>query len=133
MTAPHRRALDAPEGTLVVLSRAQVDAAAEAARASDRQRVIQPLHKSEAEPLQRMFNVIQPGSYVRPHRHVRPPLAESWVVLRGAVAFFTFEDDGRVRDCLRLEAGGHQPLGAYDVLVANLAPELERPGPAERK
>ena len=36
-----------------------------------------------------------------------------------------FERDGH-----RLEAGGHQPLGAYDVLVANLAPELERPGPA---
>jgi 2-hydroxychromene-2-carboxylate isomerase len=33
-----------------------------------------------------------------------------------------FDRDGR-----RLEAGGHQPLGAYDVLVANLAPELERP------
>ncbi len=123
MTAPHRRALDAPEGTLVVLSRALVDVAAEAARASDRQRVIQPLHKSEAEPLQRMFNVIQPGSYVRPHRHVRPPLTESWVVLRGAVAFFTFEDDGRVRDCLRLEAGGERfgvdmGPGPYHGLVA---------------
>jgi 2-hydroxychromene-2-carboxylate isomerase len=33
-----------------------------------------------------------------------------------------FERDGH-----RLEAGGHQPLAAYDVLVANLAPELERP------
>jgi 2-hydroxychromene-2-carboxylate isomerase len=37
-----------------------------------------------------------------------------------------FERDGR-----SLEAGGHQPLGAYDVLVANLAPELERPAPPE--
>jgi 2-hydroxychromene-2-carboxylate isomerase len=37
-----------------------------------------------------------------------------------------FERDGR-----GLEAGGHQPLGAYDVIVANLAPELERPAPAE--
>ena len=32
-----------------------------------------------------------------------------------------FECDGR-----RLEAGGHQPLAAYDVLVANLAPGLRR-------
>lgn len=31
-----------------------------------------------------------------------------------------FERGGR-----RLEAGGHQPLHAYDVLVANLAPELD--------
>lgn len=35
------------------------------------------------------------------------------------------------RDDTRLEAGGHQPLGAYDVLVANLAPEIELRGPAE--
>lgn len=32
-----------------------------------------------------------------------------------------FERDGQ-----RLEAGGHQPLGAYDVLVANLDPSLRR-------
>ena len=32
-----------------------------------------------------------------------------------------FEADGR-----RLEAGGHQPLDAYDVLVANLDPGLRR-------
>lgn len=37
-----------------------------------------------------------------------------------------FEADGR-----RLEAGGHQPLEAYDVLVANLDPGLRRePAPA---
>ncbi len=35
-----------------------------------------------------------------------------------------FERDGRV-----LEAGGHQPLAAYDLLVANLAPELTAAGP----
>jgi len=34
--------------------------------------------------------------------------------------------DGR-----RLEAGGFQPVEAYDVLVANLDPELDRRGPAE--
>ena len=34
------------------------------------------------------------------------------------------------RDGRTLEAGGHQPLGAYDVLVANLAPRLEVRPPA---
>jgi 2-hydroxychromene-2-carboxylate isomerase len=37
-----------------------------------------------------------------------------------------FECDGR-----RLEAGGFQPVEAYDVLLANLAPALERRPPAE--
>jgi 2-hydroxychromene-2-carboxylate isomerase len=37
-----------------------------------------------------------------------------------------FEEDGS-----RLEAGGWQPCGAYDVLLANLDPTLERRPPAE--
>jgi 2-hydroxychromene-2-carboxylate isomerase len=37
-----------------------------------------------------------------------------------------FERDGR-----RLEAGGFQPVEAYDVLLANLDPTLERRAPAE--
>ena len=37
-----------------------------------------------------------------------------------------FERDGR-----RLEAGGFQPVEAYDVLLANLAPDLERRPPPE--
>jgi len=39
---------------------------------------------------------------------------------------FTRADDGA-----SLEAGGFQPMEAYDVVLANLAPELERRGPAE--
>ena len=35
------------------------------------------------------------------------------------------------RDGTRLEAGGYQPLEAYDVVIANLDPTLERRPPAE--
>ncbi len=106
MSSSYRRALDAPSGELVVLSRSLVDSAIEPSRTSPRRRITLPLHKSNAELLHRMINVIQPDSYVRPHRHLEPPKAESFLVLRGALAFFTFEEDGRVRDCLSLEAGG---------------------------
>jgi cupin fold WbuC family metalloprotein len=127
MTSSFRRALDAPAGELVLLSRSLVEEAAGASRASPRQRIILPLHKTDAEGLHRMLNVIQPDSYVRPHRHLEPPKSESWVVLRGAVAFFTFEDEGSVRDCLRLEAGGEHfgvdlGPGLFHGLVA-LAPD----------
>ena len=108
MSVSHPRALAAPPGELVVLTRSLVDAVAEASRASPRQRIIQPFHKHDDEPLHRMLNVLQPDSYVRPHRHLAPPKSECWVVLRGALAFFTFEEEGRVRDCLHLEAGGER-------------------------
>lgn len=127
MSSSSRRALDAPAGELVVLSRSLVEDVCEASRASPRRRIILPFHKREDELLHRMLNVIQPDSYVRPHRHLEPPKAEAWVVLRGALAFFTFEDDGRIRDCLSLEAGGEQfgvdlAPGIFHGLVA-LAPD----------
>ena len=106
MSSSTRRALDAPAGDVVVLSRALVERVIEASRTSPRRRIIQPFHKNEDELLHRMLNVLQPDTYVRPHRHLDPPKSESWVVLQGAVAFFTFEEDGRVRDYFELEAGG---------------------------
>jgi cupin fold WbuC family metalloprotein len=101
----HPRALSPPAGDLSLVSAEIVDAAVASSRRSPRRRVIQPFHKTEAEPLHRMLNAVQPDSYIRPHRHLDPPKAEAFIVLRGAIAFFTFEDDGRVRECVRLAAG----------------------------
>jgi cupin fold WbuC family metalloprotein len=106
MTQDFKPALPPPEGDLCLVSRALMQAAVEYSRSSPRLRVIQPFHKTAAEPLHRMLNAVQPGSYIRPHRHLDPPKAEAWILLSGAVAFFRFEDDGRVRQCLRLRAGG---------------------------
>jgi cupin fold WbuC family metalloprotein len=53
-----------------------------------------------------MFNAVQPNSYIPPHRHLDPPKAESWVVLRGALAFFTFDAHGSIEACLEIRAGG---------------------------
>ena len=94
----------------MLLTEAAVQTAIEHARSSPRRRVIAPYHKSHADPLHRMLNAVQPDSYIRPHRHLDPPKSEAWILLRGALAFFTFEDDGRVRDCLRVAAGG-DPFG----------------------
>lgn len=103
-----KRALSPPAGDLVVVTSELAEAALDYSRTSPRRRVILPFHKSDADPLHRMFNAAQPGSYVRPHRHVTPPKAEIFLVLRGALALFVFEDDGRIRDCVRLEAGGER-------------------------
>lgn len=101
-----RLALDPPTTELTILSENMLDDACAYARQSPRQRVIVPFHRSESELLHRMLNAVQPDSYVRPHRHLDPPKAEAWVVLRGSLLFFTFEEDGRVRERLLLRAGG---------------------------
>src|SRR5690348_2783021 len=117
MTDRPRLALDPPTGSLVLITRAAVQTAIEVARESPRRRVIAPYHKSHADPLHRMLNAVQPDSYIRPHRHLDPPKAEAWILLRGSLAFFTFDDDGTVRDCLRVSAGG-------DVFGVDLVPGI---------
>jgi cupin fold WbuC family metalloprotein len=102
----HRLALDPPSTDLTVLTHALVDATASYARDSPRRRVIAPFHRQPADPLHRMLNAVQPESYVRPHRHLDPPKAEAWIVLRGSLLFFTFHDDGRVRERRVLRAAG---------------------------
>lgn len=103
---PNRLALDPPEGALCVLDQALLERAVQYARESPRQRVIAPFHRQPEDTLHRMLNAVQPGSYVHPHRHLDPPKPEAWVVLRGAVLFLTFHEDGRVDQRVVLRAGG---------------------------
>jgi len=63
-------------------------------RESPRRRIICPFHKTESDSLQRMLNVIQPYSYIQPHRHSDPPKAESILVVRGSIGYVTFDDLG---------------------------------------
>ena len=74
------------------------------ARMNPRQREILALHRSESEPIQRMINALEPGSYVCPHRHHDPPKAECIVLLTGALGFVTFLDDGTpdIENCFLL-------------------------------
>jgi cupin fold WbuC family metalloprotein len=67
-----------------------------------RRRTNHDFHLGPADPSQRFLNVLTRGTYVPPHRHVAPPKSEAFVVLRGEIAFFLFDDDGGVREALRL-------------------------------
>lgn len=100
-----RRALDAPEGPLVTLTTALAEEAVAASRESARRRMILPLHKSPEDALHRMFNALQPGTYVRPHRHLDPPKAELFLVLSGAIDFIVFDEGGAIAHAERLAAG----------------------------
>jgi len=104
MTVP--RALPPPQSPLSWLSRSVLEGALETSRVSPRGRVIQPFHKDGSATLQRMLNAVQPKSYIPPHRHLDPPKAESWIVLRGSLAFFTFDEHGNIEECRKISANG---------------------------
>jgi cupin fold WbuC family metalloprotein len=44
----------------------------------------------------RFLNVLIRGTYIAPHRHKDPAKAESFLVIEGELAFFTFEDSGEI-------------------------------------
>jgi len=105
-------ALPSPLAGVSAIDEALIARAKSAARASPRKRIIQPLHKGKGDLLQRMLNVIQPGSYIRPHRHAADR-AESIVVLSGAMLYFTFDEAGAVEECLEL--GGRSARRGVDL------------------
>lgn len=66
------------------------------AQQSTRRRKNYNFHLDGADNPHRFLNVFLVGSYVRPHRHMIPPKAESFIVLSGHVVAFIFDDGGRV-------------------------------------
>lgn len=68
----------------------------EQAKKSPRLRKNFNLHASYEEPSQRLLNAMEPGSYIRPHRHLTDPKPESFVGLRGRFALVAFEEEGQV-------------------------------------
>jgi len=99
------RALPAPTEPVVVLTRSLAERTIAASRESDRKRVILPLHKGPEERLHRMFNAMQPGTYVQPHRHLRADKTEGFLLLAGAIDFVVFDDGGEITLARRLAAG----------------------------
>jgi cupin fold WbuC family metalloprotein len=102
----HKLALDAPTTAATPITTGMVDTAITASRTTPRGRIILPLQKCADDPLHRMFNAMQPGSYVQPHCHDVTPKPESVLVIRGSIAYFVFDETGEVTDIIIAKAGG---------------------------
>ena len=88
------KAFDNPSGQIFNLSEEMIDRGLKASRASNRRRIILPIHRKQEANVQRLINFLQPGTYIRPHNHPLAHATESVVLLQGAIRFFTFDDDG---------------------------------------
>ena len=93
------------------------------ARAAPRGRRNFNFHASESEACNRLLNAVEPGSYVRPHRHLDPGKDETFVVVRGRFGFAAFDEAGKVTHAAVLDAGSDRcvvnvPHGTYHTLSA---------------
>lgn len=103
-----------------------LDETGERALRSPRLRMNYNFHEQLDDPINRLLNAMEPGSYIRPHRHLAPPKEEIFLLLRGRVALFLFDDEGRVTewhvlDPLAGSYGAELPAGTWHSLLV-LAP-----------
>jgi cupin fold WbuC family metalloprotein len=68
------------------------------ANESSRKRAHFNLHAELSDSVQRLCVSVNPGSYIRPHRHSAPDKWELFLVLQGSAAILTFDDNGCVTE-----------------------------------
>jgi cupin fold WbuC family metalloprotein len=86
------------------------------ALAAPRGRINHNFHPDMASNPHRFLNAWTRGSYAAPHRHLAVPKPETFLVLRGELALFLFDDAGNVTE--------RHLLGRNGALGIDLAPGL---------
>ena len=69
---------------------------------SPRKRINYNFHDGDRDPLQRMLNAMQPGTYLQPHKHENPDKREVFMALTGKFVVIQFHDDGTISDYMIL-------------------------------
>lgn len=92
----HRLAFDNVSNPVFNMNEDYWQKGLQASKESPRKRMILPVHRQQDAEVQRMFNFLQPGTYIRPHRHPGNGAIESLVILSGRISFYTFNDTGKI-------------------------------------
>lgn len=110
-----------------IFSAEYLDDLVDQAKSSPRQRQHRNIHQSYTDSCQRLFNAIEPNSYIRPHRHASDPKNELLLAVRGVMALVTFDEHGAVAGALRfgfdknghdLAAGAEVPANTWHTVIA---------------
>ena len=81
---------------MIIIDRKLALSVSESAKASARLRKNHNFHADYADPVNRMLNAFEPGTYVRPHKHESPDKCEVFIVLTGRALVIQFDDSGAI-------------------------------------
>ncbi|MGB3242749.1 MAG: WbuC family cupin fold metalloprotein [Candidatus Omnitrophota bacterium] len=73
------------------------------AKDAERKRCNHNFHKDPADPINRMLNAMEKGTYFCPHKHENPDKREIFIILKGRVLIAEFNENGRVTDHITLD------------------------------
>lgn len=100
-----------------------LDGLTAAAQQAPRLRMNHNLHPADDSRCHRLLNAVEPGSYIRPHRHLDPEKDETFVLVRGRLGVIEFDSEGAVTATTLLVAGSTHciatiPHGSYHTAVS---------------
>lgn len=106
-----------------IINRQVLDQLSELARHNPRLRKNWNIHPHEDFPAHRLLNAMEPSSYIRPHRHLDPSKDETFLVVRGRLGVFIFDENGNVTERALLDAKGETfgvdiPAGVFHTVVS---------------
>ena len=99
---------------MITIDRELVSGVTEQAKSSPRLRKNHNFHADYADPVNRMLNAIEPGTYVRPHKHESPDKCEVFIILTGKAVALWFDGTGSILQHVVLDSAS----GVYGVEFA---------------
>jgi len=100
-----------------------LDVTSAKAKTVERKRMSFNFHPDLEDPLHRMLNAMEPGTYIQPHKHEDPDRFEIFLALRGRFVVIIFDESGKVTDHAILDNrdgkyGVEIPAKAYHMLLS---------------
>ena len=93
------------------------------AKNTERKRMNFNFHPSHDDPLHRLLNAMEPGTYIQPHKHEDPDRFEIFLALRGRFVAIIFDEHGNITDHAILDSsegnyGVEIPEKVYHTLLS---------------
>jgi cupin fold WbuC family metalloprotein len=88
---------------MIIINRPLTEGVSEEAKKSARLRKNLNFHTDLADPVNRMLNAFEPGTYVRPHKHESPDKCEVFLILTGKALAIQFNDAGAILEHIVLD------------------------------
>ncbi len=100
-----------------------LDVTSAKAKTVERKRMNYNFHPQLEDPINRMLNAMEPGTYIRPHKHEDPDKFEIFLALRGRFVTIIFDEEGNITDHAILDNregkyGVEIPERAYHMLLS---------------
>jgi cupin fold WbuC family metalloprotein len=105
-----------------IINKQLLDETTARAKVSPRLRMNYNFHQELDDPVNRILNALEPDTYLRPHRHCNPDKQEIFLLLRGKVVIFLFDDEGLITNFIPMDPfkgcyGGEIPPGVWHGLL----------------